>query len=181
MVLQHPQQLQQTLQQQQHLMPVMPGPAAAHFAQGGNFAQIPLQHQRPMMNGLHPGPQPMPPGPHPNFQGMHPNAAMAALARQQQMRQVQNPGMAPNTLNQMTPYQPPLHAALHPQQLQQLQHFQQQANPGMRMNPQPQMIPQHLLQQQQTLAGAQIQVMNPGQPGPQQTAVVQRYIHSLFS
>ena len=118
----------------------------------------------------------MPPGAHPNFQAMHTNAAMAAAyARQHQMRQVSNPGMASTSLNQMTPYQPQLHAALHPQQLQQLQHFQQ-TNPGLRMNPQPQMIPQHLLQQQQALANAaQLQAMA-GQQG-QQPVVPQRYIN----
>jgi hypothetical protein len=128
----------------QHPSLVQMMPTAAHFAaqQGTYPAQIPLQHQRPMMNG-------MPPGTHPNFPSLqhNPNAAMAAQAHMRQLQQ--NGGMGP--VGQPA-FPPPMQSQMHPQHLQQIQRFQQQ-NPGMRVMP-----PQHLIQQQ-PVAGPAMQHM----------------------
>lgn len=125
------------------LAPMMP--QVAHFAaQQGNFApQIPLQHQRPMMNGI-------PPGAHPNFPALqhNPNAAMAAQAHMQRLQQ--NGTLGPVAQGTFPSQLPP---GMHPQQLQQIQRFQQQ-NPGMRGMP-----PQHLVQQQ-PVAGPAMQHMS---------------------
>jgi hypothetical protein len=165
--------LQHAHSQQPPLVPMMQNPGATHFVQGPNFPpQIPLQHQRPLMNGL-------PPNANPNFPNIHnpnTNAAAAAAARQQaQLRQLQS-GMAPgNALAHLGPYQPQLQPSMHPQQFQQMQHFQQ-ANPGLRLTPQHQLIPgQHLIPQQ-ALAAPGLQQMVPQGPQPLVTA---RYALSL--
>jgi hypothetical protein len=132
------------------LAPMMP--QVAHFAaQQGNYpTQIPLQHQRPMMNGI--------PGAHPNFPAMqhNQNAALAAQAHLQRLQQ--NVALGPMT---QAAFPPQLQPGMHPQQIQQqIQRYQQQ-NPGMRVLP-----PQHLIQQQ-PVAGPAIQHMSaPQQPVP---------------
>jgi hypothetical protein len=128
-------------------------PTAAHFAgqQGAYPAQIPLQHQRPMMNGV-------PPGSHPNFSALqhNQNAAMAqAHIRQLQQQQQQNGGMGPVGPAAFPPQMPQqMHPQQQMQQMQQMQQrFQQQQNPAMRVVP-----PQHLIQQQ-PVAGPSMQHM----------------------
>jgi len=152
--------LQHTHAQQPQLVSMMQNPAAAaaaaaHFAPGANFPpQIPLQHARPVMNGI-------PPGTHVNFATMQNPTVMAA--RQAQMRQFQS-GIAPNpALNQLGPYQSQqIQTTMVPQQINHLQQFQPAA-PQLRLNPQHQLIPpQHLIQPQavtgpgiQQIVGAQ--------------------------
>jgi hypothetical protein len=140
-------------------------PNTAHFGpQGPNYAaQIPLQHQRPMMNGI--------PGAHPNFNIQNNPQAMAA-ARQQHLRQLQG-GMVPGTAIAQGPFQQQMQH-MHPQQIQQLQ-AQFQQNPALRLNPQHQIIPPQHLMHQQAMAGPTMQHMQ-GPQNPIQLIPPQRYV-----
>jgi hypothetical protein len=145
---------------------------AAHFApQGPTYAaQIPLQHQRPMMNGI--------PGGHPNFNIQNNSQAIAAARQQQQLRQLQAGGLVPGTQLAQGPF-PQQMQHMHPQQMQQLaQQFQQQ-NPGLRLTPQHQLIPGQHLMHPQVIAGPAMQHMQ----GPQnqiQLIPAQRYVPPLL-
>jgi hypothetical protein len=138
----------------------------AHFqTQPGTFpSQIPLQHQRPMMNGL-------PPGAHSPYAAIQGNPQMMAARQQMQNMRLQPGALPPSGLTQLQIQQ--MQHQIHPQmQMQQLQ-AAQQANPAMRINPQHQVIPgQHLIQQQ-GIAGP-IQHMG-GQQVIQQ--LVPRYVY----
>lgn len=134
-----PPQTNMVLQHQQPQLVPMAG--TAHFPQVAFTHQIPLQHPRPVVNGIGPG--------HPQFQQLYPSQ-QAALAEQQrrqaQMRLHQGaglpPGATPGQLGQLGPYQQqmPGPGGMHPQ----LQQFQQQ-NPGMRIPPQQVLQGQHLI------------------------------------
>jgi hypothetical protein len=151
------------------LVPMMQN--AAHFAtQGPTYAaQIPLQHQRPMMNGI--------PGSHPNFNIQNTPQAMAAARQQQHLQQLHARGMVPGTAHAQGPFQQM--QPVNPQQMQQFaQQFQQQ-NPGLRLTPQHQLIPGQHLMHQQAMAGPAMQHMQ-GPQAPIQLIPAQRYVPPLL-
>lgn len=125
------------------LVPMIPTPA--HFAaqQGAYPTQIPLQHQRPMMNGF-------PAGAHPNFPAVQHNPS-TAMAAQAHMRQLQQPSGPMGPVGQAA-FPPQMQPTMHPQQIEQIQRFQQQ-NPGVRVMPLQHLIPQ------QPVAGPNMQHM----------------------
>lgn len=142
--------------QQPQLIPMMQNPAAAHFAPGGNFPPLPMQHPRPVMNGIQPNA-------HANFAAMQNPNVMAA----RQLRQFPA-GMGPGAaLGQLGPY--PHQQMQHPMYTQQLSHLPQfqQGNPQLRMNAQQQqqLIPSQHLIQQQAVSGTGIQHIATPQAG----------------
>jgi len=163
-----PPQTNMVLQHQQPQLVPMAG--TSHFPQVATFPhQIPLQHQRPLMNGIGPG--------HPQFQQLHPSQQAALAAAEQQRRQAQMrlhqgaglpPGATAGQLGQLGPYQQQMAGpgGMHPQQLQQLQQQFQQQNPGMRIPPQQVLQGQHLIPPQAMPGpGMQhVQVQQAGQP-----------------
>jgi hypothetical protein len=124
------------------------------------------------MNGIAPG--------HPSFAGMHPQQQVAFLQAQQQQQQQQRqqaqmrlhqgaglpPGATAGQLGQLA-YQQQMvgqQGGIHPQQLQQLQQFQQQ-NPGIRIPPHQILQTPHMIQPQAMPGHMQhVPVQQGGQP-----------------
>ena len=162
--------LQHAHPQQPPLIPMMQNPAAAaHFAPGGNFAPpIPMQHPRPVMNGIQSNA-------HANFPAMQNPNVMAA----RQLRQYP-PGMGPGTaLGQLGPYPPQqIQHAMYPQQLSHLQF--QQGNPQLRMNAQQQLVHSQHLIQPQAVSGTGIQHVATPQAG-QPVVPATRYTNFCLS